>query len=216
MSERKDPETYELDVVLQWCGPSFAAEQRFVQLEKDRVKRVLARHRNHGAGGQLIALAFGESGSAWRSYDQLLTKYSKALDKHEAHLGEGVVPFKALITNHDSIALHNVAVSLEILHGEFDFDLKAPDRPMTPEGSKPYDRYKAVMSLPLIGGFARHHIVLDSTKISAEFSRLNPGQDAFLVNQIVHIHMQPKTKLMFTLRAKELDGLIEGEMKIKL
>ena len=202
------------ELILEWCGPNFDSEHRFIRLEAERAQREMDRFREHPLAGQLVAILFGQSHETWKQYAHRLTKYKHVLERHEERLDDGLIPFKALVVNNSGRDLKRVTVTMEVEGGKFDYATHTPMRPTTPEGDRQRDRFAAVMSVPLFGRFARTNIQLEPKTISADFSRLADGQDAFLVNQVVHIHGDDRTRLHYEIMADGMKEAHEGTIRL--
>ncbi len=204
----------QLDIALEWCGPNFDSERRFVRLETERAKTEVARYAEHPLAGEVMAVLFGQSRDTWKQYAQQLTKYSHSLDHQEERLQEGLVPFKLVIANASGHSIRRLHVTLVVQDGTFDYATKTPDRPTTPEGGKQRDRFGAVMTVPLFGGFARTNIRLEPHRISADLSRIEHGQNAYLVNQIVHLDADSKTRVHYEVNGTGLASPLKGTIEL--
>lgn len=177
--------------------PKYATEENFLTAELDYIKRKLAERRL----GNLSWPAMGMFGKKdWRRYEHSLHKYADSLQKYSQQVKGGVVPVKLTIYNSLASGDHDIRVVVKVTDGRIEITKKAPERPPRLDGNgKSWKKFV----LPSLTGFSRKQIKITSHSVGAELSALGPRDGAALVNQVLHIHCGPNTRVSYELSSRK-------------
>jgi len=187
-------------VMLKLSEPKYEAERKFVEAEVAFAERKIAEHHNSlFRDWSLPALGFYHR-DAWRKYAQDLERYERQLTKYQRAVDDGVLPVKFVVHNTTDMGDSRVNIELQVKDGRIDEDRKAPERPDRLGGRGKTSKF----SWPSLNSFSRSRVKITAHKLVAEFSDLGPNDGAVLVNQLVHLHTEPGTKLTYEISSQNV------------
>jgi hypothetical protein len=188
-------------VMAKLCEPDYAAEYKYLRTEMAFVERKLTERRPaflRWVSAPGLGIFRHED---WRKYHHSLDHYGKQLKKYSEEVIAGVLPVKFAVYNAGERADHEVAVRVHVKSGRVDEKRKAPARPDRLDGSgSAWPKLK----WPELTGFARTKIKVTAHGVAAELSMLHSHDGAVLVNQLVHVHCEPDTRVTYEVRSRNV------------
>jgi hypothetical protein len=205
-SGMKPAEKLQYQVVAELALPKSEEERAFVRLERQYANRQLEGLAHRSLWSLVMRwLDRAPTAKQWRHYDHDLAQYEHKLARYEAEIGAGLVPVKFLVHYNGPATDRRIEVEVTVHEGRVRPAKKKPKRP------RRIDREPARPWLGpgmLLGGFWRSDTDVTPHRLRATFSRLRPGEAAYVVNKMVHVQMSDQTRLHWRIRSK---GLAEAE-----
>jgi hypothetical protein len=191
-------------------GPDPDEERLFVNMEAQHVDEVLRIKAKQGLVTRVLNGASGPTLEDWRHYRHKLGSYLNTLDRYEAALDQGVVPFRVAVTNVGNQKDFHIAIAVKVHDGQLLLTRQLPSRPPRPEG---HQHTLEMPSYNVFSGFMRSNVRIGRTSMSAMFSELAAGDEAALVNQTLFIELTPETAMTYQLTTKN-GGTVTGQIAL--
>jgi len=185
--------------------PDFAAEERFVLMERQFIARQLQQDAKTPTWQRVAQL--GPSRKAWREYDEALHHYGKELQKHRQEVADGLVPIKLAVRN--TVADWGIHIKITVENGRILPTKKPPKRPERIDASKPTMWTWLFTSK----GFWRSGVHVSSHEMTAKFTRLGDHDGAYVSNDPIYVDYNADTKLKYAITSRRLH---QGETGVVL
>ena len=200
--------SFELVAVV--AGPEPDDERRFVMLEVEHVDGILRTQQQQGWFKRTLNNPDGPTLNEWQHYRHKLGSYLNIIDRYEADLAKGIIPFRIDVSNMGRHKDYDIAISVRVANGELLLTRQLPNRPARPAG---HQHAMEMPSYDVFSGFRRSDIRIGKHSLSARFSELSGGDEAALVNQTLFIELGPDTELNYELSARRA-GTVSGLIAI--
>jgi hypothetical protein len=198
------------EVVAELVLPKFDEERLSVRLERQFVAGQLEQAARRGAWAELLHwLDRAPTAKEWHKYDHALAHYVQQLAHYEQEVADGLLPLKLLVHYDGMVTDRQIQVEMTAMDGRIRPGRKKPKRP------KRIDRDPSRHWLSpalLAGGFWRSGIKVTSHRVKASFSRLRPGESAYILNKTVHVQMTEQTQLKWKISSRLQPEPIHGEI----
>ena len=178
--------------------PKYEAESRWVAAERLIIEHKLAHHRRwfKTASSPKLGVFSRED---WHEYAHELDRYEHKLAAYAQSVKDrGVLPVKFAVYNNSDQTDRTIRIKVDVHYGRVDTKKTPPARPTRIDAQPAH----AKLSLPrIVDDFRRRDIRIKPHTIEAEFSKLGPHDGATLINQLVHVHCGPETRVRFEIRS---------------
>jgi hypothetical protein len=193
--------------------PDFQGERTYVITEKEYVRKQLALMRGKWWAAMSIP-SFDKVGRReWTNYVTELDKYAHELAKLEHEINEGLSPICLNVINDSDDEDFDIRITVKIKDGTIYKDKKAPERPKRIDGAPNKPSPTAFHGFQ---GFVRRHQRIDGTGLQAEFSSLEGGGSALMINQTLYIRCHADTRLDYEVTSRNLDESAQGYIPFAL
>ncbi len=198
--------------------PPFRTERLFVATERERVEREIARLGDQHGLGAVIAGLGEPKVEDWKHYLRALKHYEDQLDHHASEIEDGLIPVKLFVVNEGNKD-ERIHTRVRVVGGTIHPAKEAPRRPRRIDSSSqhvPESAPAAARLETIVSGFARRGIKLGTHSVEAEFSELEAGDSADLINQVIYIAADEGTFLTYTIGSEGLgEESEEGQVVVR-
>lgn len=186
-------------------GPDPDEERVYLVQEIERVSQEIGRLQSQGWLKKVLARTAGPSIASYEHYLHQLDTYERVINRFENKIADGRIPFRVIITNIDAKKHTAISTKVRVHNGEFLLTEQLPVRPDRPDS--PYEQVDPNEPQPATdwptSAFIRSKTAIHPHHLAAEFSVLEPGEDAALLNQTLVIVLEPETRVSYEVRSAQ-------------
>jgi hypothetical protein len=191
------------------AGPEPNDERLFVVAEFERIEAIMDNLNSPNWWRRITRAAAAPTLKTYEHYGHQLETYARVIDRYDQDMEDGVWPFRVLITNISHEPRHNIQIVLSVAGGAFLLTRPLPMRPARPDGVAThttevptYDLVAAALPPALAPAtFRRTDVLMSDAQLSAQFSTLQPKEQAAVINQTLFVTLAPATEIAYQIKA---------------